>query len=363
MKIVYITNESYLDNSFTIAKELGKKVNLTVYVQAKEGTEEISRWCSELGAAFVKRKRYRNPLSLFTELKFILNIRKQNADKVWFNTITFYQLLLVRLFLKKFIVMVHDVEFHPELKDPFAAFSVRLSFLMLKKRLCTASQTQAEIYENRHGYRPKVFQLPVIDYFSHIAEKKVIERDTDGPTKFFFFGSIKRYKGIETLIEAAEILQEEGAKCEISLYGKFRYQAGELAARINRLSNVSLRDEFIRFDQIHAIYSQNDVLVLPYRHVTQCGPLLIGFNQFVPAICSDLPGFREYVIHGKSGLLFNNSSNDLAEKMLMIINNPKLQDEMKEFIRTETFEKFSMQNLVDGYIRNLSDVQGSEKIF
>lgn len=356
MKIVYITNESYLDHSYTVAKELGKRENLMVYILAKEGTEEIVKWCSRLNAEFVKRKRYRNPLSFFAELKFILSVKKHKADCVWFNTLNFYQLLLVKLFLKKFLVMVHDVEFHPELKDPFAAFSVKLSFALLKRKLCTASETQASIYEKRYGFKPLVFQLPIIDYFSDIASQQLPEKRSSDITRFFFFGSIKRYKGIETLIEAAEILESRKSKYEINIYGKFRYEAGELISRLKKLRNVKLQNEFMRYDKICGVYLQNDVLILPYKHVTQCGPLLIGFNELVPSICSDLPGFREYVEEGKSGLIFDNSAQGLADKMMLLINNRGLIGKMKEFIKTDTFRKYSMKNLLDRYIKNLSGI-------
>jgi glycosyltransferase involved in cell wall biosynthesis len=356
MKIVYITNESYLDHSYTVAKELGKREDLTVYILAKQETDEIQRWCSKLRAYFVKRKRYRNPLSLFAELKFILSIKKHHADCVWFNTLNFYQLLLVKLLLKKFLVMVHDVEFHPELNDPFAAFSVKMTFALLKSKLCTASETQALIYEKRHGFKPRVFQLPVIDYFSDISGPEAREKHRSNTLRFFFFGSIKRYKGIETLIEAAEILEDRGTKYEINIYGKFRYEASELVNRIKKLNTVKLLDEFIRFDKISGIYSQNDVLILPYKHVTQCGPLLIGFNELIPSICPDLPGFREYVEDGKSGLIFDNTAVGLADKMMLLINNPALIDEIKKYIKTKIFNRYAMKNLVDVYIKNLSEV-------
>jgi glycosyltransferase involved in cell wall biosynthesis len=354
MKIVYITSESFLDHSYTIAKELGRQANLVVYILAKEETEEIIKWCGALGAVFVKRKRYRNPLSFFTELKFLLSIRKQNADRVWFNTLNFYQLLLVRLILKKILVMVHDVEFHPELGDPFAVFSVKLTFALLKKKLCTASQTQASMFENKYGFRPRVFQLPVIDYYTDVASEKSAPKTENGLINFFFFGSIKHYKGIETLVEAAEILEHDGAKCRINVYGKFRYEARDIINRMGKIKILSLKDKFIRFDEVHSIFSENDVLILPYKHVTQCGPLLIGYNELVPSICNDLPGFREYVSDGKSGLLFGGSAEELAEKMELLIKKPELITEMKEYIRTEILKKFSIKNLRNNYISTIA---------
>ena len=102
MKIVYVTSESYLDHSYTIIKELRKKAELSVFIQAKEYTDEIKDWCGELNAEFVKRKRFRNPLGFFSELGFLLSLKKIKADKIWFNTLTAYQAVIAKVLLKNF---------------------------------------------------------------------------------------------------------------------------------------------------------------------------------------------------------------------------------------------------------------------
>ena len=71
MKIVYITNASFLDHSYTVVKELKKKCDVHVFIQYKEQSKELKDWCSRLGAVFVKRKRYRNPFSFITEFRFL----------------------------------------------------------------------------------------------------------------------------------------------------------------------------------------------------------------------------------------------------------------------------------------------------
>ena len=116
--------------------------------------------------------------------------------------------------------------------------------------------------------------------------------------------------------------------------------------------NASIYDEFIDYRKIHTIYNSNDVLILPYRQVTQCGPLLIGYSEGVPSICSDLAGFREYVTDGVDSMIFDNTAAGLAAKMEEIIKNPAIIDKLSKGIEEIAMKKFSMEALAGDYIEN-----------
>ena len=60
---------------------------------------------------------------------------------------------------------------------------------------------------------------------------------------------------------------------------------------------------------------------MPYREVTQSGPLMIAFNYGILPIVSDLGGFKEHITDNINGFLFKSeSSNDLAKVMEKTIN-------------------------------------------
>jgi glycosyltransferase involved in cell wall biosynthesis len=356
MKVIYITHESFLDHSYTIIKELRKKCELKVFILAKVMSNELNEWCVKTGAEFIKRKRFRNPLSLFDSIKLMRRIKKIGSNKVWFNSLSIYQGILAKMMLRDFLVMVHDVEYHPESKDFHSFLSLWVVFKLLKKNICVASNTQAEIFLNKYGIKPKLFQLPIIDYYRGTrvspGQNDINKKDT--LVKFFFFGSVEPYKGIETLIEAAEILEKKKSLFKLNIYGKIKYTDSTLSNRISDLKNVSLYNEYIDYKEIHRIYSENDILVLPYRQVTQCGPLLIAYSEGTSVICNNLPGFREYVVADKSGLIYDGTALNLSEKLQEIIENKSKITEMREFIKTEIYNKFSMESLVDKYIDNLN---------
>jgi glycosyltransferase involved in cell wall biosynthesis len=97
------------------------------------------------------------------------------------------------------------------------------------------------------------------------------------------------------------------------------------------------------------------MIVLPYKQVTQCGPLLIGYSENIPAIVSDQPGFREYADDGNSALIFDNSAEGLAQKMEQVINDPAMLNRMSEYIKNTIRDKYGMQVLAEDYIKNFRE--------
>jgi glycosyltransferase involved in cell wall biosynthesis len=350
VNVVFITTESFMDHSFTMIQELKKHIRLETLFIAKELTPENKDFCIRLNAKFVKRKRFINPFRVFFELKLIFDIKKLNADVVWFNTLSFMQALLLMLFLRRALITSHDVEIHPEDKDFHGKLSQWLTFKIFKKRIAVMSRSQSDLFEKKFGLKPFLLRLPIIDYYESSAENKDAQPEKSEKVRFLFFGSIQPYKGLETLLTAAGILNSRNAEYELNICGRIRYNHDELNKIIAGLKNVKHLNKHIDYKDVYSIYNNSDVIVIPYLHVTQSGPLLIGYNQCKPCITSDLPGFREYVEERKSGLMFNNSPEDLADKMEKFINNKMLVNDMANFINTEIKSRFSMQSLSSSYI-------------
>ncbi len=166
------------------------------------------------------------------------------------------------------------------------------------------------------------------------------------------------YKGIEKLLDAAEMLSAKYDNFTIGIYGKINYNRHELEERIKANSRITLDNRFIDYKDIASIFSVNDVIIIPYIQVSQCGPLLIAYAQNVPVITSSLPGFREYVDDGLSGFMFSSSAEDLYLKMEHFILNRELVNIMKRYISTEIMRKFSMQSLAQSYLNEFKKASG-----
>ena len=332
-------------------RELRKHIELDVIFTAKELSSENKDFCDAMNAKFVKQTRFKNPLSIFREIKLLMYIKKQKADLVWFNTLSLIQSVLLRLFIKRPLINAHDIEFHPEESDYHGILSQKVSFWFFKKCIAVMSHSQADVFEKKYGFKPYILQLPIIDYYEAYTEKKSIQYENNPPVRFLFFGSILPYKGIEKLIGAVEILEKKNLNFTVNVCGKIKYKTAELVNEVSRLKKLNLKDEFISCKEVYNIYQASDVIIIPYIHVSQCGPLLIGYNQNVPCITSDLPGFREYVDDGKSGLIFNNSAEGLAEKMEELISSHSKINDLKNYISEKIKPRLSMSALTDSYVK------------
>lgn len=111
-----------------------------------------------------------------------------------------------------------------------------LTFRFLKKNVCVVSKAQADIFEKAFGIKPPIFQLPIIEYYKDISPGiHAVEVKTAIPVKFFFFSSIEKYKGIETLLEAVKILNNENMNFVLGIYGKLKYSEDKLTEEIGKV--------------------------------------------------------------------------------------------------------------------------------
>jgi len=357
MKLIFVTSESMLDHSYTMIRELRNHVELTSYIIAKEKSEELKDFCRDLNSVFVQRYSFKNPLSMLKERKLFKELKNKNADLIWFDRTTFYQTLLLKNYLKNYLINIHDVDLHPEEKDKHGIWTQKLIFKRHRNRIAVMSRTQAAIFEKLYGIKPFLLQLPIIDYYGVVTPLPKREPKPGDKVKFFFFGSVLPYKGLENLIEAAGILSSKGAEFELNIYGKLKYNEAEFTERISQNKNITLVDKYVDYKEVSSVFSSNDVLVIPYIQVSQCGPLLIAYSYNTPVICSDLDGFKEYVDENKSGLLFSSSAG-LAEMMEQIIKDPAQIGAMSAYINKEIHDKFSMQSFAGSYVSEFKKAAG-----
>src|SRR4029453_1490322 len=154
MKVVFVTSESMLDHSYTMIRELGKHAELTSYIIAKGQTPELKDFCRDLNSEFVQRYSFKNPLSLLKERRLLNKLKNANADLVWFDRTTFYQTLLLKKYLKNYLINIHDVELHPEEKDRHGIWTQKLIFKRHRDHIAVMSRTQAAIFEKLFGKKP-----------------------------------------------------------------------------------------------------------------------------------------------------------------------------------------------------------------
>lgn len=123
----------------------------------------------------------------------------------------------------------------------------------------------------------------------------------NGGVRFGFVGRITRDKGLVELLTAWKHVQARVPGGVLLLFGR-REQDAQGGILDQLLSETSRVREMGHIDDTHDIYRQIDVLVLPsYREGLPTVVLEAAANG-LPSIVSDVPGAREPVVHGETGL-------------------------------------------------------------
>jgi len=128
--------------------------------------------------------------------------------------------------------------------------------------------------------------------------------DPDGEV-VLFFGYVRRYKGLDTLLEAWPAVRAR-RPATLVVAGDFYedpapYRA--LAAAAGAPAAVRLREGYQSDEDVEALFRAADVVVLPYRSATQSGVTHVAYALGVPVITTDVGGLAETVRPGETGLV------------------------------------------------------------
>lgn len=120
-----------------------------------------------------------------------------------------------------------------------------------------------------------------------------------------FFGYVRRYKGLDTLLESwPQVRARRPATLVVA--GEFYddpmpYRT--LATAAGGEPTVRLLDRYASDDEVEALFKAADVVVLPYRSATQSGVTHVAYALGVPVITTDVGGLAETVRPGHTGLI------------------------------------------------------------
>lgn len=156
--------------------------------------------------------------------------------------------------------------------------------------------------------------------------------------QLLFFGSIRRNKGLDLLLRAAEHLPGYG----ITIAGEpheREYFETEVLPQVKRLRaaglKIDLQDRFTPDDEVGPLFARHSSVILPYTKgfVAQSGVIFMALAHEVPVVASEAGGLKDLFAEYKIGEIFRDATPEALAASIRTLHEGARTDDVLNQIR------------------------------
>ena len=293
LRVAMIFTDGHADYARAFAPMIARRVDVLL-IGPREG---IGAGAEAFGCAeawLAPWPRHRQPFaSLALLLRMAARIRAFGANvvhvlsegQVWLN-------LLPRLVAPTpVVVTLHDVTAHPGDADTARVprwlvnrFVRRADAVMVHGE---GLKTDAVAHLGLDPARVAVGAHPPNLRYRRIAEAHGFSKAPDGRFRLLFFGRVFPYKGLAHLIAAEPKVAAAVPGLLTVIAGRGEDMAGYRAAMADP-SRFDVRDRRVPDEEVAQLFTQADLLVLPYVEASQSGVLAVAAAFGLPVVATDV---------------------------------------------------------------------------
>ena len=187
-----------------------------------------------------------------------------------------------------------------------------------------SEKVMIDLRKFQHTKPAKQVLHPLYDNFGAAVSKEearnflAIGQDSFVP---LFFGFIRRYKGLDLLLEAMATLKAVDARrstvdrLRLLIAGEFCEDEKPYLEQIQKLGiqdDLNLKTNFIPDTEVKYYFSAADVVIQPYRNATQSGVTPLSYHFEKPMIVTNVGSLPDLVPHEKVGLVCEPNAASIA---------------------------------------------------
>ncbi len=182
-------------------------------------------------------------------------------------------------------------------------------------------------------------QHPLYSHFGEKLDRRSAEQAlglAPGKKNILFFGLIRKYKGLDILLEAFGGLDESYQLIIAGEpYGSFEpYQ--KIIDSIPGKDRIHIFPKYIKDSEVKAYFSAADLTVLPYRSATQSGISSISYHFEVPMIVTDVGGLKSTIGESGTGIVAEKPEPScIREEIEKYFADPMIKESCIDRIRIE----------------------------
>lgn len=273
-------------------------------------------------------ERLVNSINPFNWIKVASFIKKENADLVvfdwWHPFFSFCHFTISRLIKSKYknkiLFITENVISHEA--NAIDKGLTKLGLSNASSFLSLSDKVERDLEFVANGRKIYRSELPVYDCYNFDDKKKlnITKKDLgfeENSKLLLFFGYIRKYKGLDLLIDALAELVKKDSSYKLLAAGEFYDDEKYYTDKVESLklqTHVKLLNKFIPNEEVAKYFEPSDLVVLPYRNATQSGILSLAYGFYKPVLVTNVGGLAEFVDNGKTGFVIKpDSQKDLIE--------------------------------------------------
>jgi glycosyltransferase involved in cell wall biosynthesis len=202
---------------------------------------------------------------------------------------------------------------------------------------------------------------PLYDFFGEKVSKiqAIKELNLDPDFRYIlFFGFVRKYKGLDLLMEGFAKSGLKSKKVKLIVAGEFYDDSStyfELAKSLQIEESMVFRNEYIPEAEVKNYFCAAALVAQTYRSATQSGVTQIAYHFERPMLVTDVGGLSEIVPNGKAGFVVDPQPDAIAESLARFFQND-LEEEFEKNVAVEK-ERFSWSHFKHEFLSFVNQIR------
>ena len=246
------------------------------------------------------------------------------------------------------VYTVHDILPLDQQNSHWATY--RRVYHSADRLICHTEKTQHRLVEGFGVSSASTCQIPhgpLLDTAADLEQEAARNAQSlprDRPIALLF-GVLRPYKGVETLITAWQQVEQHVPEALLIIAGGGQEDyVSEIREKIEEAntSAVQTRLQFLPEEELSDLIAAADLLVYPYRRITQSGALLAGMNAGKAIVASRVGGLKETLDDDSTGQLVPPDDPEaLAEALADLLSHPNKRRRLAQAAQSLVNKRFS----------------------
>ena len=295
-----------------------------------------------------------NPLEWFKIRRQIIKINpKYIIFRYWTPFLSpLYSFISIKIpkSIKKIAIVDNWIPHEKSLTDKILNnyFGKKMDFFMTFSKNVSERIKKSGFKNTYSSYHPINDDLP--DRISKKTARKKLNL-IDDKKYVLFFGLVRKYKGLDILIESFSKDPVYKKNINLIVVGEFydsikNYK--KLITKFKLNSKIILIPKFVDNYTLRNYFCASDLIAQTYRNASQSGVTPIAYKYNLPILVSDIKGLKEIILNDKTGCITKNDPALISQKIVYCMEkkNQKLFiDQISSNYLKYSWENFSLNLL------------------